>query len=147
MGLVKFFTFFCWVFFVCLNVHAQNARNVVRLACEDGSKTYSSLAIINTQETYKIASETDENSPERIRRLQILEGQRDNYIGLFKVNHRKTQEEWIKGGMDPNVASLYKSVMDLTLFITLSLSYKNPHWDQSRLIVEAQDECERSNSR
>ena len=52
----------------CLNVHAQNARTTVRLACENGAKLYSSLAIINTNEIYKIASETDENSPERIRR-------------------------------------------------------------------------------
>jgi len=144
---MKFLIFFCWAFVVCLNVHAQNARKIVRTGCEDGSKAYSSLAIINTQEIYKIASETYENSPERIRRLQILENQRDDYIGQNKINHRKTQDEWIKAGMDPEAASLYKSVMDLTLYITLNLSLKNPRWDKSRLIVEAQDECERAYSR
>ena len=144
---MKLSPFFLIGLYFCLNVHAQNARTTVRLACENGAKLYSSLAIINTNEIYKIASETDENSPERIRRLQILENHRDDYIGQNKVNHRQMQDEWIKNGMAPDVASLYRASMDLTLYITLNLSIKNPRWDKNRLIIEAQDECEKSTSR
>jgi hypothetical protein len=51
---------------------AQMARAIVDDACKDGANLFSKIARINVIETYKIASETDANSPERIRNYNYL---------------------------------------------------------------------------
>ena len=116
---------------------------MVNDACKDGANLYSRIARTNIIETYRIASETDANSPERIRRLQLLESQRDDAIGKLKTMNREQQEEWVKRGIDREIASLRRKTLDSTIYISMSLAYKNPQWDLDRLILETQEQCQK----
>ncbi len=118
------------------------ARAIVDDACKEGAELYSEIARINVIESYKIASETEENSPERIRRLEILEAQRDDAIGKLKLMNRKEQEEFIRKGIRKDIAALRRKTLDSTIYISMSLAYKNPRWDLSRLKLETQEKCE-----
>jgi len=135
------------IFLFAFNIsHAQMARAIVDDACKDGAELFSEIARINVIESYKIASETDANSPERTRRLEILEAQRDEAIGKLKLMNRKDQEEFIKRGIRRDIAALRRKTLDATIYIAMSLAYKNPRWDLSRLILETQEKCETSYS-
>lgn len=92
-------------------------RAIVEDACKDGANLYSKIARINVIEAYKIASETDANSPERVRRLQILEVQRDEAIGQLKRMNRENQEDLIKRGISRDIASLRRNTLDSTIYI------------------------------
>jgi hypothetical protein len=122
---------------------AQMARAIVDDACKDGANLFSKIARTNVIETYKIASETDANSPDRVRRIQLLESEREEVIGQLKKMNRDSQEEWVKKGISRDIASLRRKTLDSTIYISMSLAYKNPNWDLNRLILETQEQCEK----
>lgn len=127
--------------------HAQMARAIVDDACKDGAEMYSKIAKTNVIESYKIASETEPNSTERMRRLQILESQLDDTIGKIKLMNREHQEQWVTKGIRRDAASLRRQTLDASIFISISLAYENPKWDLNRLILETQEKCEMAYSK
>lgn len=134
--------FFFLLLMTVASCHAQMARAIVDDACKDGANLFSKIARTNIVESYKITSETEPNSPERIVRLQKLESQLDEVVGRLKSRNRETQEEWVRKGIDRNTASLWRMTLDSTIYIAISLAYKNPKWDLNRLILETQEQCE-----
>jgi hypothetical protein len=141
---IKLFIIFLFAF---NSSYAQMVSSIVHDACKDGAEMYSKIAKTNVIETYKIASETEPNSPERIRRLQILETQLDDTVGKIKLMNREHQEQWVKKGIRRDVASLRRQTLDASIFISISLAYENPRWDLTRLILETQEKCEASYSK
>jgi hypothetical protein len=122
--------------------YAQMARSIVDDACHDGAKLYSRIGRTNVLESYKIASETEANSPERKIKLQILERQLDEAVGRLKLANRESQEEWVRKGINRDIAALRRQTLDATIYIAISLASKNPNWDLNRLIIETQEQCE-----
>jgi hypothetical protein len=57
--------------------------------------------------------------------------------------NRDSQEEWVKKGISRDIASLRRKTLDSTIYISMSLAYKNPKWDLDRLILETQEQCEK----
>jgi hypothetical protein len=136
---LKFFIFLILLFNIC---HAQTARSIVEDACIDGAKIFSKIGMTTALELFIVASETNPNSAERSKRLKIHENQRDKVIGELKSINRKGQDDWIKQGIDRDIASLRRKTLDLTIYISMDLAQRNPRWDLERLILEVREKCE-----
>ena len=137
------------IFIICLSflsvsASAQSARDIARRACEHGAKLYSDTSIAFARELWKIASETEANSPQRITRLKSLEGYLDDHIGRTKMRNKGFKEEWISQGIKRDVADLHWSAVEASLYISLNLARENPRWEVERLKLEVQEKCEQA---
>jgi hypothetical protein len=134
--------------FSCGSTSAQvSPREMIRQACEDGAKLFSKVAKAYAMEALKIASETTEGSPERVRRFEIHRNFVDDFIGESMARNRKLREDWISKGIGKDYAEIYWSVMDNTVHISIGLAHKNMRWDANRIALETEDYCKSSHNR